>query len=122
MKLLFIFLLMFLGCDYAPTEHSHSHEHHDLYSGCCLQLHPNDIAYTYINPEDGNEWSYVSSGNAEYYYNVDQIACLDYEAMEEYDQIAWDYIDNQTCDELCDIDNVMQNCYIDSVSILIPNP
>ena len=121
MKLLFIMLLMMLGCDYAPTEHGHSHEHDDLYSGCCLQLHPNNIAYTYIDPEDGGEMSFSSSGAQLYYFNGNQLSCVYNESYEEYDEIIWSYIDNQSCDELCDIEN-STGCFIDSVSILVPNP
>ena len=123
MKLLFILLLVALGCDYAPTEHGHLHDHPDFSNGCCLQLHPSDITYTYIDSENGVEMSFASSGSQYYYFNQNQEGCLLSEAYEEYDEIVWGYIDNQTCDELC-ADGTLQSfdCFIDSVSILIPSP
>tara|TARA_B100000029_G_C17377175_1_gene888297 strand:- start:540 stop:908 length:369 start_codon:yes stop_codon:yes gene_type:complete len=122
MKKILIITLLFWGCNYAPTEHTHDHEHSDLYNGCCVQYHPSNIAYTFIN-EDGNELSFSSSGAQYYYHNTNQVGCLSLESYEEYDEILWDYIDNQTCSELCSDDtSIFHSCFIDSISILIPNP
>ena len=93
MKKLLIIALLFWGCDYAPTEHSH------VGDGVCVKRYAGPLGTNYSCYEDATDWN-----------EKDCLAKELNSQNNEYNTYEW-Y--TMSCDEFCAIESSYE-CYINS--------